>query len=473
MAHREKVLSEMVNTHEFVSNRNFFSGIAPFERSMSLFRQGLTLKSNMLWSSEKSFLTTLDGENTFEFEVLSQLGKGGCNKVHLVWSESARRYLAMRESTSFADEPEVVIRNTNRGIFSYNVLKKNSTEEELKLVEYPDVLLKDNSDKIFMLRELAVHGDLFKKGHLFKDNPRDLLRPLLQQLELYIRNGIAMGDVKPANINIHDDQGKPIPKFSDLEEGLCTEFSTQEMIRSWKALRGELKEKAYSEEEIKRVLYTAIVEKIDFYFGEDVSTQKIYDDFLTNCVEIAAFPTTIKFSFGNSKSYLDVFSKNVENELLETLFSLKEGDCEQAIEKCIQRIVKYSQNADVRATGMTLIVNLLGMSIYSKYNWQLFFENTARSLSYIRDYIESPALTATNSFNDSFSSLRKESKSTEIAVEFQCKLIKDLKDTQMNLPESKRLSHKCIEFIVAMAIGETSSDDDGIGQIQDMIEELK
>jgi hypothetical protein len=218
--------------------------------------QGLEVTSENLSPQEEIRNLSLKNSSTGKshkvaMQIIKKMGSGGFNQVDLAWNPKERKFYAVRSPKEINPKNSMRFRrDTTTNTAMYEVLKKYGNEQEMQLIETPDLL---DEDEAVSVRELAG-GDLRDNLTAFQKTPKSLVGPLLRQLTFFIKSGIGMGDVKPANINLYkNDKGELVPKFSDIDGGVCLEIATENLSSSWQALLNDhLKGK--SQEEIKEFL---------------------------------------------------------------------------------------------------------------------------------------------------------------------------------------------------------------------------
>jgi hypothetical protein len=442
-AKQENILEKMASNPQLLDNPEFLVSEESFERSMAACRQGVFISKEHIFGGEGKVLTSLDGTNKVALKVLNTIGTGGYNRVKLAWNISERKFVAIRTaltqgiSGAYEKDLERSIRDTNKAISFYKHLKKIALLEELELLEDPGSLFKEDSEESkletsprkfrniakerVVLRELAADGDLSKNQYLYKKRPKNLVLPLLKQLVLCVRGGVGMGDVKPRNINIHRNvQEEFIPKFSDIDGGICVDLSTKSLSQSWMLLKQKLEGSKYY---LETVISNAINNKAMLFSGNKI-LQNVYRNFKQECENVVKFSTTVGFTFGGSGGSREAFFEESRDSLFNVLSQEIDGDCKPAIKKCVQGIVSRVQNIDIKATGLAIVMTLLNKE-------KAFIVNKPSQ-----------------------------------------ELIRELKKKQRNLSLKKRLSDSSIELIIGMLAGKVASDEVGMLRVQRVIEEM-
>jgi hypothetical protein len=423
-------LRKMATSPKLLSTPEYLAEKESFERSMAACLQGVCIDDTTIFRGEEKVLTSIDGTNKVAVKILGLLGQGRYNKVNLAWNISERKFIAIRseinEKNGYRQE---FIDSANKVRSFYEQLKSKVTAQELELIENTDSLVKEETgDLVFTLRDLAVHGDLTHNEDTFKKAPKELISPLLQQLILYIKSNIAMGDVKPSNINIHKGaQGKITPKYSDIDGGLCAELSTQKLLQSWSILKKEVEGTDYDLDSILKAAAYGCKKS----FPNNECLLEAYSNFKKECKSLTNFSRTLKYTFNKSESKWKKFSLENQKLIIEAFLST-ETNTPKAAKECTLKIVQRVQQLDIKATGIVIIMNLLGEESFEKYK-----------LGNIPQH------------QDVISQLRS-----------------DLKHQQNRLSRKDRLSKATIQFIIDMTFGRISSSEEDITAIQKALSKI-
>jgi hypothetical protein len=417
-------LRKMAASPKLLSHLEYLAEKESFERSMAACLQEVCIDDTTIFGGEEKVLTSIDGTNKVAVKILGLLGQGRYNKVNLAWNISERKFIAIRsEINEKNSNRQEFIDSANKVRSFYEQVKSKITAQELELIENTDSLVKEETgDRVFSLRELASHGDLTHNEDTFKKAPKELISLLLQQLILYIKSNIAMGDVKPSNINIHKDtQGKITPKYSDIDGGLCADLSTQKLLQAWSILKKEVEGTDYDLDSILKDAAYGCKKS----FPNNECLLEAYSNFKKECESLTNFSRTLKYTFNKSESKWKEFSLKNQKLIIEA-FSSTETNTPKTVEKYVLTIVQRVQQLDIKATGIVIIMNLLGEESFEKYK-----------LGNIPQH------------QDVISQLRS-----------------DLKHQQNRLSRKDRLSKATIQFIIDMTFGRISSSEEDIEKMK-------
>jgi hypothetical protein len=407
---------------------------------------------------------------TFSGKILAEKDGGFLTNKSVNERKQTEKLVKEEDAKNLA----TTLKINKRMIFFYDQLKNNSEGDELELIEKPDVLVKiESKDHLLAMRELAVDGDLFcvntsnkmKNVDEFNKIPRSLVIPLFKQLLVYKKSGIAMGDVKPGNINIHRDvKGNLVPKYSDIDGGICSKYSTDLLFDLWVSLKESLGDSYVSSGFLIDHIINNRDEYDPFFEEEEGVAKKTFIEFREEFLNVIILATTLKYTFANQEDlYLSFMEDNAfilraaftksERKLTQNMLlrddsvqnfeDLPKQDlfkgCKAGIEEGVQVIVDSVQKLDIKATAMSLVRTFLGKNIIKKY--ELFY-----LAEFGRD----------GSLND-----------------YSFDLSEALKDKQESLPEEKRLSADCVDLIVDMLAGEFTLDELGMVKMQSVIEMME
>ncbi|MBT7896378.1 MAG: hypothetical protein HN564_05220 [Flavobacteriales bacterium] len=428
-AEKKNVLKKMAKDPFLLRYPTILGEEETFDKAESAHSQGVEFNRSLIVGGNYRFVQNLDGStnktSSIALRIIRELGHGGFNRVELAWDSSTRKFVAVRTGIKQKlPDQQKFVSNTRKSRAFYEQLKKNASEEELELVEKPDVLVRDMSgETISSLRELAVDGNLYDNQMLFADKPKKLVFPLLKQLSLYVRSGIGMGDVKLDNINIHRNaEGERIPKYSDIDGGICSEHSSEELLQAWESLSKSVEGSEY---DLNEIIANAVTQH-NVNFGKNKSLQKSYDSFKLKSKKVAYFSTTPDYTFGGSVDAAKTFFFKNQRSLIMAFTQESPKGHKDAVRECIKGITSRAQNIDIKATGICFVMGLLGNNALPRYSLGSIGSNP----------------------------------------DMENKVKRSLTGLQALRPSEDKLSETHIQLIIDMACGRVSSDSADMARIQ-------
>lgn len=220
---RSAVLKDILNMIKAAKSLDIDLSTIPKLSLLSCKRKNWTIlnpqKSQEAQGAEKS---------TSLLMTLGSLGQGSINKVTLVWDKTRGSFFAMRaaDNSSLEKMTKAItkVEEIRRScLFSDAIVKPGELIALEKMTEF------GTEFEYASLEELATHKDLAQQISLFRDNPRELMIQLIEQFIEFQKNGVALADIKPANINVYKINGNYRVKFSDLD-GAKTVISIKKNI---------------------------------------------------------------------------------------------------------------------------------------------------------------------------------------------------------------------------------------------------
>lgn len=170
--------------------------------------------------------------NMSHLMTLGPIGQGSINKVNLVWDRSRSTFFAMRTADDVSYEKirkgiEIVEEIRGRCLFNDGIAKPG---ELIVLEKNRDVGVQSYYAS---LEELAIHRDLAQQFSLFRDHPRELMIQLIEQFVELQKSRVALIDIKPANMNVYEMNGKHVVKFSDLDGAKTAHSIKRDLHQAW------------------------------------------------------------------------------------------------------------------------------------------------------------------------------------------------------------------------------------------------
>jgi hypothetical protein len=470
------LLKKVANNPEILNGSGVLDaldGDESFERLIAAYDQGIKIDACVLKGGNLRTLTNAANNiNTVSLKTLKILGKGSRNRVDLAWippssNSLGGRFVALRMTVRGDVREQTTFKQyTNKGRAIYEQLEVNLSKQELDLVEGADELFVDNPGKegeqAYAVRALATDGDLSlsENQDMFRSKPKTLVGPLLKQLLLYKKSGIGMGDVKPANINIHRNaEGRVIPKFSDVDGGMSVKSSSKSLFNAREALKNETAKAGLDFVFVLCVFNNGMdINRPDTEFKRQYSewnpeSQKVYDDLKRTFndknsdfkevyndlkrefSDAISLMSTDKYTFGATSIDSGEFGAITREDILYSLNEDREVFSESKVEKSVSRVVNRIQKLDIKSTGVTFVESLLGAKSYKKYGVDRLLQEKG-----------SPG--------------------------DEKELLKALNEQQKSLPEEDRLPEGSTQLIVDMVCSKVSSDEPGSARIQEIIEKI-
>lgn len=374
-AYEQKTLHKMLQSKELLDLPEIFSEEELFIKTSNALHQGITPGFFLISNKEATateYYTNAQGEpSKRDYEFLKPLEKGAKHTIHLAWDKDGKKFTAIRTYTQ--DNPKRYAyllkkeeRIQKKLTYIHAKAIQNLKKEYIELFEKPGHLLSLATTLAppCSLRDLAAKGDLRKNRAFFQQHPKMLIEPILKQLAVYLKSDVALGDVKPANINIYQKSDNTfLPRYIDLDGSLQLDFGLENILNAWDKLKIALAS--------KEKLQIALDYVFDFkkrgakpYFSQDVL--ELCENLKQAIVKSVDIETTYYFTFDdNEEKYLQfsyenmAFLKQKLIELFEAYPHINPQNEKALLRQALSQVIKRVQLLDIQSTGYLLAETLL------------------------------------------------------------------------------------------------------------------